>query len=540
MKVGTPLKREKNLDGFDAIIIGSGIGGLAAAAILAKEGKKILVLEKHYVAGGFTHVFKRPEYEWDVGIHYIGEVHKEFTFLRRLFDYISDGNLQWQEMDAIYDRIIIEDRVYDFETGLENWRNMLYERFPQETEAIDKYISLTQKSSSLGKTFYKERALPKILSKLFGGLMTNKFLELSDKTTKEVLDGLTDNQELKAVLTGQYGDYGLPPSQSSFAMQAVVNKHYWRGGAFPVGGCEEIAKTIAPVIEKAGGKIVTRAGVEEVLIENGKAVGVRLEDDRIVKAPFIISNVGYINTMNQLLSPSVQQEIGFKLSDAPKVSVAHVCLYIGLKESLKDLGVPTMNHWIYPSNDHDAAVEAYQKDKDAPFPVVYISFPSSKDPKWEERYPGKSTIEMITLAPYDWFEKWEDERWKHRGEEYENLKDYFSQRLLKVLYKHIPQLEGKIDYFELSTPLSTKHFVNYEKGEIYGLDHSPDRFRRKELRPKTPIKNLYLTGQDIVTCGIGGALMGGLLTVSAITTDFFLIDKINSRVDKMRKQKAEV
>jgi all-trans-retinol 13,14-reductase len=109
---------------------------------------------------------------------------------------------------------------------------------------------------------------------------------------------------------------------------------------------------------------------------------------------------------------------------------------------------------------------------------------------------------------------------------------------LKELYRQFPQLEGKIDYYELSTPLSTAHFVNYEKGEIYGLNHTPERYRMKELRPRTPVKNLYLTGQDIVTCGIGGALMGGVLTAAHVSNSFRLPDKIVDRVMKEREELA--
>ncbi|MFT5280256.1 MAG: all-trans-retinol 13,14-reductase, partial [Bacteroidia bacterium] len=132
MGVGTPFKRLKKKDGYDAIVIGSGLGAMAFGAIMAKEGKKVLLLEKHYVAGGFTHVFKRKEYEWDVGIHYVGDVHKDFTFLSIMFDYITDHNLKWKEMDEVYDRVIIEDRSYDFKSGKENFIEMLYERFPGE------------------------------------------------------------------------------------------------------------------------------------------------------------------------------------------------------------------------------------------------------------------------------------------------------------------------------------------------------------------------------------------------------------------------
>jgi all-trans-retinol 13,14-reductase len=104
-----------------------------------------------------------------------------------------------------------------------------------------------------------------------------------------------------------------------------------------------------------------------------------------------------------------------------------------------------------------------------------------------------------------------------RGEDYDDFKEQLSQRLLQVLFKHEPQLKSKIDHYELSTPLTTKHFVNYDKGEIYGIDHTPKRYHQRFLQPRTPIKNFYLTGQDIVTAGVAAALFSGVLTASAMT-----------------------
>jgi all-trans-retinol 13,14-reductase len=176
------------------------------------------------------------------------------------------------------------------------------------------------------------------------------------------------------------------------------------------------------------------------------------------------------------------------------------------------------NYWIFPDNyDHDLNVQNYVKDPEAEIPVVYISFPSSKDPDWENRYPGKTTIEIITLAPYEWYKDWEDKRWKKRGADYDALKEKMSQKLLKALYKRHPELRGKIDYYELSTPLSTQHFASYGQGELYGIDHTTERFEQNFLKPKTPVKNLYLTGQDIISCGIGGALVSGMMTAAAVT-----------------------
>ena len=198
--------------------------------------------------------------------------------------------------------------------------------------------------------------------------------------------------------------------------------------------------------------------------------------------------------------------------------MGHGCLYIGLKGSPKNLKLPKNNLWLYPKGlDHDQAVEDYLKDYQRPFPVVYISFPAAKDPSWCERYPDRSTIDIITLLPYQTFVRWEGTKWMHRGQEYEILKEQIAQRLLEHLFEKMPHLKGHVDHYELSTPLSTKNFTNYQKGELYGIDHSPSRYRQEFLKPRTQIKGMYLTGQDIVTAGVGGAMFSGVITASAMT-----------------------
>ena len=512
-------KKPKLQEQYDTIVIGSGMGGLATAAILAKEGQKVLVLERHYTPGGFTHIFKRKGYEWDVGIHYIGDVQRENSILKKIFDYVSNDQLNWEDMGEVYDRIIIGDKQYDFVKGVKNFKAQMISYFPEEEKAINTYIKLVFEAVKTSKNYYISKTISPLLNTLIGGFLKKPFYKYSDKTTYEVLKSLTNNEELIKVLSGQYGDYGLPPKQSSFSMHASVARHYFGGGSFPVGGSSQIVNTISPVISEAGGTILTNAEVDEVIVKNNKAIGVKMLDGKEIFARNIVSNAGIITTYTKLLpQQTVQKHKLFDNLQKVKPSVAHVSLYIGLDGSPEELEIPKTNYWIYPDKiDHDTCVENYLKDLSQPFPVVYLSFPSAKDPDWSNRYPGKSSIDIITLIPYETFEKWSDTSWKKRGDEYEKIKEEIAQRLLAELYKQLPQVEGKVSYYELSTPLTTKHFVNYQKGEIYGLDHSPERYRQPFLKPKTPIKNFYLTGQDIVTAGIGGALFSGVLSAIAVT-----------------------
>ena len=135
---------------------------------------------------------------------------------------------------------------------------------------------------------------------------------------------------------------------------------------------------------------------------------------------------------------------------------------------------------------------------------------------WESRHPGITTAEAIIIVPYEWFKKWEGTTTHNRDPEYNELKESVTKDLLEIIYRIAPQLEGKVEYIEMSTPLSTRKFTNHPKGEIYGAAHTPKRFRQTCLQPWTPIKNLFLTGQDTMVASIAGATMGGVLCASAI------------------------
>ena len=131
--IGQPYRKHDTQERFDAIVIGSGIGGMATAALLAKHGgKRVLVLERHFTPGGFTHVYRRRGYEWDVGVHYIGQVDHPQSGTRRMFDHLTDGRLKWESIGEVYDRIILGDASYDFVAGPERFAARMKEYFPAE------------------------------------------------------------------------------------------------------------------------------------------------------------------------------------------------------------------------------------------------------------------------------------------------------------------------------------------------------------------------------------------------------------------------
>ena len=516
LRIGYRYRPKRLAPDYDVIVIGSGMGGLTTAALLSDLGKKVCVLEQHYTAGGFTHSYERAGYEWDVGVHYIGEVGAP-TRTRKMFDYLSGGKLEWAPMDAEYDRFYIGDKVFNAIAGKPQFRDNLVAQFPGEAAAIDRYMALLERSGDALSAFGMSRGMPPLLRFAIAPLLAWKMRGAYRRLTWDVLSELTDNRDLIATLCGQWGDMGMPPRRSPFLAHAMIARHYLYGGFYPVGGSWRIADTIIPKIQAAGGEVFTYARVEEILVEDGKVAGVRMQDGHRIDGTCVVSSAGVDNTIGHMLPREVAESSGYLDAMANvEPSVGHLGVYVGLKGTARELGLPRTNFWIYPSNDYDAALEEFLADPDAPFPIVYLSFPSAKDPDYENRHPGTATIEIVAPAPYEWFARWRDETWGKRGEDYERLKSKFGDRLMETLYEKLPQLRGKVDYYEISTPLSTNWFGGYRHGELYGLAHTQERLGQDWLRPKTRIRGLWLTGQDILTCGVTGAMMSGLITTMSL------------------------
>jgi len=501
---------------YHAIVVGSGIGGLTVAALLSDLGWKVAVLEQHYTAGGYTHSYERRGYEWDVGVHYVGDMDRRTT-PRRLFDFLTEGGVDWASMDARYDRFFLGDRSFDAVAGKEAFRDNLVGDFPRESRAIDRYVALLSEVGRAMRWHAASRVLPGWLAPIASPLLRLRLPGTFFRTTHEVLGTLTADRDLIAVLTGQWGDYGLPPRQSAFAMHAVVARHYLHGGYYPVGGSWRLADRILPRIRRSGGEVFTYARVRQIRLASGAVAGVEMDDGSTIDCPVVVSDAGAGNTFLGLLPDEAARQHGYdRLLGSLRPSIGHVGMYIGLEATAAEPGLPRTNYWVFPGNDSDAAVARFLREPDAPFPGVFISFPSAKDPDFERRHPGRSTIEIVAPAPYEWFERWAGTTWGKRGAEYEALKEGLARRMLACLYDKLPALRGRIAYYEVSTPLSTQWFSGWSRGELYGLDHSPARFRAQWLGPRTRVPGLWLTGQDVLSCGVVGAMTAGLATFSAM------------------------
>jgi len=262
------------------------------------------------------------------------------------------------------------------------------------------------------------------------------YRKASKTTVQEMLEKITENQDLRAVLAANYGDYGVEPSRASSFMQSTITKHYMNGAYYPNGGPSNIPKKIIQNIVDLGGKVLVSAPVKHILVDSKTkaAIGVEMEDGTKIKAKNVISDIGLINTATELLP-----------ADLIKVDVADddhhlhpamtgMSLFVGLKGGPEELNLPKCCTWIHPSNDLSGSVEKLRGmsldeglRSDSTTPPIFVSVPCTKDRAWVETYPNKSTLEIISLTPWHWFEKFD--ALEEHGEDYKVAKKMLADEM---------------------------------------------------------------------------------------------------------------
>ena len=595
---GDPSDPRCNVDNeYDAIVIGSGMGGMTTASLLAQspERLKVLLLEQHSVCGGCCHTFRRGPYAFPTGIHYIGEMNRGGN-LRKILDPLTsdpkNDPLEWDPLSTNFDTIVLGEAGKDMRQykivggGLEAQKVGLKKQFKaaRDHEAIDKYYAHIEKANNAMARAHILKCLPLPMTKFIRlsglhRLFARNFCKYSSMTLADVVNSLTDNEELRSVLSYSWDCYGCEPTRVAFIMHAQIVRHYSSGAYFPRGGPSEIAKKILPTITSSGGAALARAPVKNIVLDDdtGRAVGVEMMDGKVIKAKrAVISDAGVVNTLQHLLPKDFKRRNKLfrkffqtqNSSSSLHEGSSALNLFVGLKGDHElDFNLPLKgNIWAFPTSsvdDHVAILEsltlkeAVETLEPKDIGHVFITSSSCKDTSWRDEHPDRTVLEIMTSCPQKWFEEYapnyhplegaSDPGGKpgSHGEEYKELKLKLSRlvwsRVVEVLNSmgatNLPESLDDVDYSEVGTPLTFAHFYFRDKGGFYGLDHDVHRFSPRNyyevLRPLiSEVPGLYLTGQDVTTCGIGGALSGGVLAAGSVlgaANPFSLYDDIEKK-----------
>lgn len=512
------------MDQPDAIVIGSGVGGLTIASLLAQlQKKRVLVLERHFQPGGYSHQFSRGKYHWDVGLHYVGAMQKKSP-LRHIFDLVTAGQVDWSPLPEPFETFSYPGIDFPVTSDPKQFEADLIKRFPSDEKAIRAYFKDVTRAA---------RAITSAqLAINTGGLLRwvmtagrwyfGRHLHLS---TKDYLAARIRDPLLRALLASQWGDYGLPPGASAFPIHAMIVHHYLQGAHYPAGGAGGIAESVRKIVEATGGQILLRREVSEIILENGKAVGVRVRrvgalenSTEEYRAPIIISATGAATTYLKLVPEShplpFRSALRQFIARNPMSSAAG--LYVGLSADPRTVGASGGNIWIYKDTDHDAIFARRGQSIAAGAPEhAYVSFPSLRDPQ-----ATAHTAEILTFADYDTFAKWREQPWMRRDGDYKQLKERIADGLLQLVESRLPGFTKLVAHRELSTPVTNEHFTGHPRGGVYGLPVCAERLAPESRiwhRTRSPIPGLYLTGVDTMLLpGIVSALMAGVVTMSAL------------------------
>jgi all-trans-retinol 13,14-reductase len=506
---------------WDAIVIGSGIGGLAAAAALATQKKRVLVLERHWQPGGLTQTFEREGFRFNVGVHYLGGF-APGQLNQRLFDTLTGGRLQMARIggaSGVYDRIRLPDFSIDCAPPATQFAQVLKRAFPQEATGIDRYFDAIEQGAAAMRTLFALRSMPSIVAGAYGRFKRAALARWVGRTTDEVVRDCVADPHLQALLAARWGDYGSRPRDGSFGIHAVVTKHYLDGAWYPVGGSARFAHDFGTAIEAAGGALRTSAEVAAIRVAERRAIGVALADGSTIDCPLVISDIGIRNTVRLLPS----HEIDYAWAEdalALDPSLGYVGLYLGLEGDIEAAGADMANTWIYESWDVDAVWRDPLTEPHAP--GLFVCFPSLRDPAHDPGPQRRHTCEVVAMIDADAFKQWERNGMKKgepssaRSESYLAFKDQIERQLLAQFAEHFPRVAALVKFHEASTPISVETYTGAEHGAMYGLEATPKRFFCDALRPRTPIGGLLLAGQDVASPGVTGAFMGGVMAAASV------------------------
>jgi prolycopene isomerase len=446
-------------------VIGAGVGGLVCANLLARARLSVLLIEQHFMVGGYCSTFRRKGYTFDAATHFYPLLGNPATITGSL---LSDLGIttEWIKMDPVDSFHLPDGSCFAVPAEFDSYLCKLKGEFPGEVENIDLFFALVRKAYLNG------------LMRYFRNVSSDRMAAYENLTIRDVLNRYFRSEKLKLLLTGDIGHWGSPPSRTSFVFDSMLRLAYFLGNYYPRGGSQVFVDELAQRFEEAGGHILMSSTVRRILTCNRTACGVEVETGALrhktrsrIQAGVVVSNGDLRHTLGSLigaqhLDPDYLAQIG-------KLRPTHPCflIHFGLKDiSLDELRRVEGYHW--------SSWDAENVSTNAFKVFLPTAFDSSLAP------PGGhiAIIQKITNIDYDGTADWAAHKLA--------VENY----ILKSLEKCLPGFANRIAVkLSASAQTSYRYTLNYH-GAMLGWEMSPDQLGEARPAVSGPLKNLYFVG----------------------------------------------
>lgn len=502
---------------FDAVIIGSGFGGLSTAYILAKEGMSVCVLEKNRQIGGSLQIYSRDKSIFDTGVHYIGGL-SEGQNLYRYFKYFNlIDNIKLQKLDENgYDLISFtgDENKYPHAQGYENFIEQLCVFFPHERENLKLYIEKVKEVCRMFPLYNLENS-----KKDFENAW---YLNVDSKA---YINSVISDPKLQQIIGGSNMLYAGLEGITPFYVHALVVNSYIESSYRCVDGSSQIAKHMANSIKQMGGELHNYCEACKFHFKNDEIEEVELTNGERIAGKIFISAIDLSRTVDMVEGSQLRMAYKNRIHGLEN-SISSFLVNIVLKHG----STPHINHNMYHFNQPDVWSGPKYTKETWPESIGFFGTTSSKHPEYTEN------CTVMSYMRYDECEQWANTKStipnhiQDRGEGYEDFKKEKAEKIIDLMDQRMPGFKKNIQSFTCATPLTYRDYIGSKDGTLYGVIKDYNEPMKSFITPRTKVKNLFLTGQNINLHGVMGVTVNSVVTCSEILGHPYLIDKIKSSV----------